>query len=198
VKEIIQQYIASVKNHSPKLTGEALNYWADGLSISKLNPKDFYIRAETLQKQMGYVHSGLLRSFYIDGGGNEVTVNFIGENNYATYCTSLDNPKPSKYYFQCIEPSIIINISYEHTYDCCGKYPDFERYIRIVTEDIHRDMLSRMEGFLFDDAENRYLNFVANNPNLYNRISLSDLCTYLGMERQTLTRIRRKIAQRPF
>jgi CRP/FNR family transcriptional regulator, anaerobic regulatory protein len=119
MKEIIQQYINSVKQHSPKLSQEALKYWAEGLSISELKSKDFYIKANTLQQEIGYVHLGLLRSFYIDGSGNQVTVNFIEENSYATYCTSLDNPESSKYNFQCLEPSIIIDIPYIHTYDCC-------------------------------------------------------------------------------
>lgn len=192
----IQTYLQSVKELCPKLPNEALEYLADGLVISEIKPKYFYIQANTVQKEIGYVYSGLLRAFYIDDKGNDITVNFIREGNYATHYTSLDNPKPSKFYFQSVEPSVIINISYKHIQACCDKYPEFERYIRIIVEEGHSSILNRMEGFLFDNAETRYLNFVTKNPDLFNRVSLSDLCTYLGIERQSLTRIRKKLTEK--
>ena len=192
---ILTTYSNSIKRYSSRLSEKDLDYWIKGLTISTLNPKQFYIHANTLQKEIGYVHSGLLRAFYIDDKGHEITVNFVREKNYATYCTSLENPQPSKYNFQCIEPSIIINVPFNHIHDCINRFPELERYIRIAVEDIHRNMLIRMEGFLFDNAETRYLNFISLYPDLYNRVSLSDLCTFLGIERQSLTRIRKKIAQ---
>ena len=194
MQKIIQIYLNSVKELCPKLTKEALEYLADELVNSEIKPKYFYIQANTVQKEIGYVYSGLLRAFYIDGKGNEITVNFIREGNYAGHYTSLDNPKPSKFYFQSIELSVIINISYSHIQSCCDRYPEFEPYIRILVEEGHSSILDRMEGFLFDNAETRYLNFVTKNPDLFNRVSLSDLCTYLGIERQSLTRIRKKLA----
>ncbi|KOS05770.1 hypothetical protein AM493_06760 [Flavobacterium akiainvivens] len=192
---IIQTYCHTIKQRSSKLTDEALAYWIKGLTVTELKSKQVYIEADAFQKEIGYVHSGLLRAFYTDEQGNEITVNFIPENNYATYCTSLDTPKPSKYNFQCIETSVIINVSYNHIHDCSEKFPELERYFRLIVEDVHRNILSRMEGFLFDNAENRYLNFMKQFPDLYQRISLSDLSTYLGIERQSLTRIRKKIAK---
>jgi DNA-binding MurR/RpiR family transcriptional regulator len=56
----------------------------------------------------------------------------------------------------------------------------------------------RIEGFLFDNAETRYLDFIEENPDLFNRVSLSYLASYLGIERQSLTRIRKKLASHSF
>ncbi|WP_421943284.1 Crp/Fnr family transcriptional regulator [Pedobacter sp.] len=196
--KIIQAYCNSIKQHCPKITDEAFDFWKKELDITQLKPKEVYIEADAFQKKIGYVHSGLLRAFYRDGQCNDITVNFIAEKNYATYCTSLDQPKPSKYWFQCIEPTIIINVSYSHIHDCSDKFPEMEHYFRIVIETVHRNILSRMEGFLFDNAETRYMNFLNTYRNLYNRISLSDLSSYLGIERQSLTRIRKKLANQPF
>ena len=53
----------------------------------------------------------------------------------------------------------------------------------------------RIEGFLFENAETRYLEFVKENPDLFNRVSLSHLASFLGIERQSLTRIRKKLIQ---
>ena len=51
----------------------------------------------------------------------------------------------------------------------------------------------RIDSFIFDNAETRYMNFLKSNPDLNNRITVTMLSSYLGIERQTLTRIRKKI-----
>jgi CRP-like cAMP-binding protein len=194
--EIIQKYISVTKELCPKIADEALHYFTSKLTISELKPKQYYIMAGTVQKEIGYIFSGLMRTFYIDGTGKEITVDFTKEGNYATHFTTFGTNKPSKFYFQSIEQTVIINISYQHFQDCCEKFPELERCIRLIVSQAHNILLGRMEGFLFDSAETRYLNFTAENPDLFNRVSISDLCTYLGVERQTLTRIRKKLIKR--
>lgn len=54
-------------------------------------------------------------------------------------------------------------------------------------------MQRRMEGFLFDDAKQRYRKFLLDNPGLAGRITQTHLASYLGIERQTLTRIRKQM-----
>jgi DNA-binding MarR family transcriptional regulator len=51
----------------------------------------------------------------------------------------------------------------------------------------------RIEGFIFGNAESRYLSFVRENPALLNRVSVSHLASFLGIERQSLTRIRKRL-----
>jgi hypothetical protein len=51
----------------------------------------------------------------------------------------------------------------------------------------------RIEGFIFGNAESRYLSFARENPALLNRVSVSHLASFLGIERQSLTRIRKRL-----
>ncbi len=70
-----------------------------------------------------------------------------------------------------------------------------ERFGRLIAEAVLKFQQKRIESFLFDTAEARYLEFIKENPGLFNRVSLSHLSSYLGIERQTLTRIRQKLAR---
>jgi CRP-like cAMP-binding protein len=184
----------SVKSLCPKVTKDELEYLQSGLTVTELRSKHFYIHANTVQKEIGFVFSGLLRAFYVDKDGNEISVNFIKEGRYATNYSALITQTPCKYYFQCIEPSIIVNLSYKHIQDGYNKFPNLERYGRLVAEAVLKIQQKRIEGFLFDNAETRYLDFIKENPDLFNRVSLSYLASYLGIERQSLTRIRKKLA----
>lgn len=131
---------------------------------------------------------------FMDNYGNEISVNFVRENGYATHYSAFITQTPSKYYFQCIEPSIIVNLSYLHMQEGYERFPVLERYGRLVAEEVLKVQQKRIEGFLFDNAETRYLEFIKENPDLFNRVSLSYLSSYLGIERQSLTRIRKKLA----
>jgi CRP-like cAMP-binding protein len=184
----------SVKSLCPKVTKDELEYLQSGLTVTELRSKHFYIHANTVQKEIGFVFSGLLRAFYVDKDGKEISVNFIKEGRYATHYSALITQTPCKYYFQCIEPSIIVNLPYKHIQDGYNKFPKLERYGRLVAEEVLKMQQRRIESFLFENAETRYLDFIKENLDLFNRVSLSNLASFLGIERQTLTRIRKKLA----
>ena len=198
MKNAITTYLKSFQAICPNTTIEELNYLESGLSVVELKPKHFFIHANTMQKEIGFVYSGLLRAFYIDNNGNEISVNFILENRYATHYSAFITQTPSKYYFQCLEPTVLVTISYKHIQEGYEKFPIFERYGRLVAEAVLKIQQKRIEGFLFDNAETRYLDFIKENPDLFNRVSLSYLASYLGIERQSLTRIRKKLASHSF
>ena len=177
------------------MSDEEHEYLKIGLKITILQPKHFFIHANAIQQEIGYVYTGLLRAFYVDENGNEITVNFIPENRYATHYSAFISRTPSKYYFQCLEPTMLVTLSYEHIQDGYEKYTNIERYGRLVAESVLKFQQKRIESFLFEKAEQRYLDFIQMNPNLFNRISISHLSSFLGIERQTLTRIRQKLAR---
>ncbi|MFN5458621.1 MAG: Crp/Fnr family transcriptional regulator [Bacteroidota bacterium] len=187
-------FLNSVKSLCPKVTKAELEYLKSGLTVAELKSKHFFIHANTIQKEIGFVFSGLLRAFYVDKVGSEISVNFIREGKYATHYSAFITQTPCKYYFQCIEPSIIVNLSYKHIQEGYNKFPNLERYGRLVAEEVLKLQQRRIESFLFDNAETRYLDFVKENPNLFNRVSLSHLASFLGIERQSLTRIRKKLS----
>ncbi|MBU3714405.1 MAG: Crp/Fnr family transcriptional regulator [Ferruginibacter sp.] len=194
MKAAITTYLNSVKALCPNVTETELAYLESGLIVRELKQKHFFIHANTLQKEIGFVYSGLIRAFYVDHNGNEISVNFFRENHYATHYASFISQKPSKYYFQSIEPTILVCISYKHIQEGYIKFPIFERYGRLVAEEVLKIQQKRIESFLFENAETRYLDFVKENPDLFNRVSLSYLASYLGIERQSLSRIRKKLA----
>jgi CRP/FNR family transcriptional regulator len=193
VEAAYNTFLQSVSTLCPTVTDAELDYLRTGLTLTECKAKHFYVHANVIQREIGFVHNGLLRSFYVDHQGNEITVNFIKENRYATHYTAFITQTPSKYYFQCIEPSILVNLSYHHIQKGYDMFPGIERYGRLIAEAVLQFQQNRIESFLFETAEQRYLDFIRENPDLFHRISLSHLSSFLGIERQTLTRIRKKL-----
>lgn len=192
----LQTYLDSVKAICPKITEGELAYYKTILTTTTLKAKEFYFQENQVQNQIGFIYQGLIRAYYIDSQGNEKTTHFVKENEYATDYPAFLTQMPSKYAFQCLEPSVIINLSYEKMQSGYEKYPILERYGRLMAEEVLKIQQSRIESFLFENAEERYLRFISLNPTLFNRVSLSHLSSCLGIERPSLSRIRKKLASK--
>jgi CRP/FNR family transcriptional regulator, anaerobic regulatory protein len=189
-------FLKSVRAICPNLTDVELAEFALKLTLKEFKKKDIFLQSGKVQKAIGFITNGLVRSFFIDQDGNEITVGFYSEGDYVTHYPAFITQKPSLYSIQCSEPTTMVCLSFEDMQWTYQHLPGFERYGRLIAEEILKRQQARIESFIFQTAEERYLDFIEHQPTLFNRISLSQLCSYLGIERQTLTRIRQKLAHK--
>ena len=192
----IETYLKSIQKTCPELTEEDILHFSEGLTITELDKNDFYITVGQTQKQGGFLTSGLVRAFHTDQKGDEKNIYFIPENDYTFHYASFVMQKPCPLSFQCLEPSIIINFPIDHLQKSYESNPKFEKYSRLILEEKLKLQQERLESLLYQNAEQRYQNFISQYPQLFNRITITHLCRYLGVERQTLTRIRQKLSQK--
>jgi CRP/FNR family transcriptional regulator, anaerobic regulatory protein len=78
----IKNYINTVKQICPAISADELAYLARGLHVHKLPAKNFFIKAGTIQHNVGYVSKGLLRGFYIDGSGKAMAIRVFAEGGF--------------------------------------------------------------------------------------------------------------------
>ena len=128
-----------------------------------------------------------------DENGKEINNAFFSENEFVTDYLSFIKQQKTKYTFECLEDCILISIPFETVETAFDKYKNFANFGRKIAEWALENRTKKYESFLFETAEERYLRFIAENRPILNRISLSHLASYLGIERQSLSRIRSKI-----
>jgi len=189
-------FLKSVREICPNITDDELSQYASKFIFQELNKKDSFLQSGKVQKALGFIVNGLVRSSFVDNEGNEITVGFYAEGDYATHYPAFVTQQPSKYAIQCLEPTTMICISYEDLQWIYENLPGFEKYGRLVAEEILKRQQARIESFIFQTAEERYIDFIKCHSDLFNRISVSHLCSFLGIERQSLTRIRQKLAHK--
>jgi CRP-like cAMP-binding protein len=187
-------YLNSIRAICPDVTDDELARFSSTFITKELKKKDFFLQSGKVQKAIGFIAKGLTRSFFIDQAGNEITVGFYPEGVYATHYPAFLTRQASLYSIQCLEPTTMVCFSFEDQQWIYQQSPTFERYGRLIAEEVLKRQQARIESFIFRTAEERYLDFIERHPTLFNRISLSHLCSFLGIERQTLTRIRHKLA----
>lgn len=189
----IDHYLSFYKKVVPEFTQEELSFVGSRVTVRQLNKNERYLEQGQVQTKIGFVASGLTRVFYMDTKGNEITVHFSPENSFTTDYVSFIRQQPSNYNITAIEPTQIIELQYKHIQEGYHLYPHYERFGRLVIENIFTERQKKLESFLFNTAEERYINFTKTYPGLFNRVSLTHLSSFLGIERQSLTRIRKKL-----
>ncbi len=191
----IKSYISFYRSLVPNFTKSELDFIIPNLEYKILKKNEIYLNQGKVQKKIAFVTQGLLRQYYIDSNGKEISVGFTSENNFSTDYNAFIQQIPSSYTIKSIEPTTLIELDYKIIQDGYTKYKNYERFGRLIAEKVLQQRQKKIESLLFDTAELRYLHFLKENPTLFNRISLSHLSTYLGIERQSLSRIRKNLSK---
>ena len=196
MEEKYNAYVSEYLQEFKYATKEELAFIRPHINIQEYRKKSFYLKEGSIQREMGYVSKGLLRRYYINQKGRDITTGFIMENEYVTDYPAFLQQRQTKYYIQCLEPTVILSLPYDKIMESYQKFSNGQMYGRLIAEKALNILTDRVESFLFNTAEERYLKFIQNNPELTNRISLTHLSSFLGMERQSLSRIRGKLVKK--
>src|SRR5262245_20652172 len=120
-------FLKSVREVCPHLSDTDLAQFASKLDVIELKKKETFIEAGKIQKRIGFLAKGLVRSFFVDNDGNEITVGFYPEGDYATHYPAFITQKPSHYSIQCLEPTTMVCLSFTDIQSIYQQLPAFER-----------------------------------------------------------------------
>lgn len=193
--------VASLKMKSwfnsryPFLTDEDLDFFRPYLVESTVGKDEYLLTPGRCCREMYFVVSGSFRMFYLSDG-KEINTHFFIEDEFMAEYGSFLNQQPSRYYLQAIEFSEVISFSYEVLFAAYGRSKSWERLGRLMAQQFSCMMTDRLEQFLFMDGTERYLHLMREKPEIFDRVPLYHLASYLGMERETLSRIRNRITRR--
>lgn len=136
------------------------------------------------------VEKGLLRLFFYDKAGNDITHWFAAEEMLLTDPGSYFNQTPSFFSIQAIEETTVKSIYFETLERAMDESHKLERLGRIYAMNTLVMMEHRIIDWQVKSAEERYIELIENYPNLFRRTKLGHIASYLGITQQSLSRIR--------
>ncbi|MFK7923107.1 MAG: Crp/Fnr family transcriptional regulator [Bacteroidia bacterium] len=189
----IDEYGKQMQLVCPAIQDEHLTAFKARLLIKTFRKKELIFKLGDLHKHVVYLSSGLVRTYYLNPLGEEKSAWFIRENEFVTDYPCFLTGVRSNYIFQCLEPTTAVFLPQTAMYEAYETFPSIQKYGRLVAEEILKIQQARIESFQFKSAKQRYLQVLETEPYLIQRVSLSHLASYLGMKRQSLTRIRKEL-----
>ena len=144
--------------------------------------------------QMYFVVKGLLRAYYYDQK-EEITNWFMREGDFAISIHSFYLYELSTETIQALEDCELLYISRADLDALYLKYVELNIAGRKITSEYMCRIEARYKAIRKTTALERYQNLMRTRPDLISRVANQYIATYLGMNMETLSRLKRQLMQ---
>lgn len=138
-----------------------------------------------------FVEEGYLRTYYNKDGAT-INLNFTLEGDFTTNLQSAKSQQPSKLTIEAGEDVRLWVFEIDKFETNFGKNQEVERLLRKLFVRLLLVSEEYSNLYKISTPAERYKYVEQNKPLLLQRISLSQMASYIGVSRETLSRIRRK------
>lgn len=175
------------------LNKQQINLITNKATELELRKDDYYWEAGKAVKQVGFLTDGVIRVFYYNNKGDEITRYFLDENHLILSGNSIDEIYTPSVYLSAITDCKLVVFSKRDWKEISETIIDWDSIIQKIIAKYHREKIARRSELVSQDATTRYLDFIEKFPELVNRVPLSHIASYLGITQSSLSRIRKNI-----
>lgn len=182
-----------LKEKKIELTESELQYIESLAVKKKVRKKQFLLEEGEVCVQQCFILKGCFRAYRISDDGSEHIIRFAIENWWITDLESYSNGTPSTINIDALEDCEILLWSKENFDLLLNDIPAFNSFRNgLIARSLNASQ-NRVYTSISFTAEEKYRNFLENNSDIANRIPLQMIASYLGLTRETLTRIRKNM-----
>jgi CRP-like cAMP-binding protein len=165
-------------------------------AFKKIRKNRYLLEKGETSNFMGFVVKGSFRLFRVGEDGQEHIMRFAIEDWWISDFASFMSGQPSAAYIEALEDSELILITKDHWESLLETIANFKRMIDNLSTKNFEAHQNRIFSNISESAETRYENFVDQFPSIYNRIPLYMIASFLGLTRETLSRIRKQAVKK--
>lgn len=152
---------------------------------------DYILKEGQVCNKACLVIKGLARSYYIKED-KDITSRFMDEGFIITSWISYYTQQPGNEFIEALEETTLACINYSDIQKMYTDFPEFNIVGRKQAEYGFFMAEQRTQILRKHTAEEKYKFFLSNHPTLLQRVALKHIATYLGMNEETLSRVRSK------
>lgn len=186
IKDMIIGFLKTIGTLSPGLEEKLREL----LQIEDVRRKHTFLLGGEVSDRVYFITSGLVRAYYFDEKRDKRTNWIMKEQDVIIGMDSFYSRQPGDEYIETLEPTTVGSISYDELQMLYSEFPEFNWIGRILNEK-YNDLASRRAKELrSNDATKRYQLFMENYPALVNRVPTKYIASYIGVEEETLYKIK--------
>lgn len=164
----------------------------EGITQNKfLKKNDFLIKEGVICNEIVLVKKGILRSFYTNNEGNEITKCIVFENELTAAYSSFITQQPTFENIQAICDTEVVVLKRKDLYNLYETSSEWQNVGRLLTEFHYIESENRTVSFQKLSAKERYEALVENHLKYLKYIPLKYLSSYLGITPRHLSRLRK-------
>jgi CRP-like cAMP-binding protein len=152
------------------------------------------VREGQIFNKIAFIYKGLFRIYHLKDG-NEVNSCFCTESTITTSFNSFIQHSPSGDTIQALENSTIVTLSSDTLTKLYSESSFWQTANRMLTEKECLHLSDRASSLSFETALEKYKNLLQYLPEIIQQVSVQHIASYLGVSRETLSRIRSQILE---
>lgn len=171
------------------LTDSEFDYILSHFTAKKLRKHQYLVQESDKVDHDFFVTKGLLKSYFVNPEGKEHIMQFAMEDWWITDYQAYFNETPATVNIDCIEATEVLCLSLHNREKLCAELHKIEHFFRKKSNAGYVALQRRILSLLNSSAKERYEQLLQQYPTLFQRVPKSIIASYLGVSRETLSRI---------
>lgn len=184
-KEILKQHIAKTAT----LTDEQFDDVFSHFKYQSFKKGQNIITAGDIVDCEYFVLSGCLKSFYINDDLKMFILQFAMPTWWASDFNALYSGTKATINLDCITDAEVLCLSNDDREKICSELHPMEHFFRWRTNKGYVASQKRLLSMMNNDAKSRYEELLKLYPELYNIVPKNLIAAYMGVSRETLSRL---------
>jgi CRP-like cAMP-binding protein len=168
----------------------------DALVPFKLRKRQYFLQEGDRCKNFAFIVKGAMRQYMVDEKGVEHIIRVGVENWWMGDRESWVMNAPSLYNIDAWENTEMLLITRANALELIKKVPAFCEMTRQLDERNNIANQRRLTSAISGTAEKRYTDFATCYPDLLERFPQHIIASYLGITKDTLSRVKRNLMQK--
>jgi len=158
--------------------------------------KALLFKEHKVATQFAFLLEGHCRGFVLDNSGNEVTTNFYFATTMVGDYNSYSKNEPSILNIQALSDVELVVFDIQEIIKLADTNILISKFFNLFLGHLYNFQVSRQNSFICQTPEQRYLSLLIERPKVTQLVPQKYIASYLGIERQSLSRIRNRITKK--
>lgn len=178
------------------ISDTSLDIFLNGLKIRKFDKGEVILGLGQVERYLSIVIEGITRHYIIKENDDEVSFDFSFQGDFNSSYASFIQQSPSQFTIESIKPTILASFSHDYLTSLYEKYPASNLFGRVAVEQYFIFREQREISLLTQNASERYEMLIQKYPEYINEVPLKYLASYLNIQPESLSRIRKKLSEK--
>jgi len=175
---------------SKSLSGDEIDQIQSFFVSKKFRKRQYFLQEGETCKYISFIIKGSMRQYGVDDKGEEHIINLFIENWWVSDRESLLNQTPSNYFIDAWEDTEVLLVKKNDITWLIDNIPALAEWIRKLDANFAISTQRRISAAISLPAEERYRDLEKTHPEFLQRFPQHIIASYLGINRETLSRIR--------
>jgi CRP-like cAMP-binding protein len=177
------------------LTDEELKLVEEVAISKKIRKRQYLLQEGNVSKHISFIVKGCLRLYRVGKDDAEHVLRFGIEQWWISDFESFHSALPSKNNIDALEDSELLMITKENFEHLLLTIPNFQILIKKLEAKNFEVNQERILSNISESPQEKYDNFLRVCPLIHNRVPLHMVASFLGVSRETLSRVRQQYAK---